>query len=224
MPCDYRHKPDRSVLAHAPTAWPTAHDGCLLCFATQTKSDRQQRTTTNPDKPQTTRTMAAAALPFSSLSIARSSLRRISTHVGRRSVPSFSNNLSCASTARTCSLSGRSACRLPVSAYHVALNHAPRSNFSSSVSSSSSSSIESRRDALTSSDGVVGYPIDFDTASSIEGKESQVGPFQLIFEEKFLDSQLMFLSFIVDSYDHFQRTQPTMFHFPFTNLDRHHPP
>ena len=41
-------------------------------------------------------------------------------------------------------------------------------------SSSTSTSIETRKDALTSSDGVVGYPIDFDTASSIEGKESQV--------------------------------------------------
>lgn len=39
---------------------------------------------------------------------------------------------------------------------------------------SSSSSIEIRKDALTSSDGVGGYPIDFDTASTIEGKESQV--------------------------------------------------
>ncbi|KAL7436852.1 hypothetical protein ACHAXH_005088 [Discostella pseudostelligera] len=38
----------------------------------------------------------------------------------------------------------------------------------------SSSSIEPRKDALTSSDGVVGYPIDFDTASTIEGKESQI--------------------------------------------------
>ncbi len=34
---------------------------------------------------------------------------------------------------------------------------------------SSSSSIETRKDALKSSDGVVGYPIDFDTASTIEG-------------------------------------------------------
>ena len=40
--------------------------------------------------------------------------------------------------------------------------------------SSSTSAIEKRNDALTSSDGVVGFPIDFDTASSIEGKESQV--------------------------------------------------
>ena len=39
---------------------------------------------------------------------------------------------------------------------------------------SSTSSVEPRKDALTSSDGVVGYPIDFDTASSVEGKESQV--------------------------------------------------
>ena len=40
--------------------------------------------------------------------------------------------------------------------------------------SSSSSSIQPRQDALTSSDGVVGVPIDFDTCSSIEGKESQI--------------------------------------------------
>ena len=40
--------------------------------------------------------------------------------------------------------------------------------------SSSSSSIETRKDAVTSADGVVGFPIDFDTASSIEGKESQI--------------------------------------------------
>eukprot|EP00585_Thalassiosira_rotula_P012471 CAMPEP_0196131210 /NCGR_PEP_ID=MMETSP0910-20130528/1314_1 /TAXON_ID=49265 /ORGANISM="Thalassiosira rotula, Strain GSO102" /LENGTH=340 /DNA_ID=CAMNT_0041390657 /DNA_START=17 /DNA_END=1036 /DNA_ORIENTATION=- len=40
--------------------------------------------------------------------------------------------------------------------------------------SSSSSSIETRKDALTSSDGVVGLPIDFDIASSVEGKESQI--------------------------------------------------
>ncbi|EED90404.1 predicted protein [Thalassiosira pseudonana CCMP1335] len=39
---------------------------------------------------------------------------------------------------------------------------------------SSTSAIEPRRDALTSSDGVVGIPIDFDIASSIEGKESQI--------------------------------------------------
>lgn len=39
---------------------------------------------------------------------------------------------------------------------------------------SSSTSIDPRKDALTSSDGVVGFPIDFDTASSVEGKESQV--------------------------------------------------
>lgn len=39
---------------------------------------------------------------------------------------------------------------------------------------SSSSSIEPRKDALTSTDGVVGFPIDFDTASSVEGKESQI--------------------------------------------------
>mmetsp|Transcript_39199 Transcript_39199/g.57848 ORF Transcript_39199/g.57848 Transcript_39199/m.57848 type:complete len:345 (+) Transcript_39199:114-1148(+) len=38
----------------------------------------------------------------------------------------------------------------------------------------SSSSIQPRQDALTSSDGVVGVPIDFDTSSSIEGKESQI--------------------------------------------------
>lgn len=44
----------------------------------------------------------------------------------------------------------------------------------SSASSSSSSVAETRKDALTSSDGVVGCPIDFDIASSIEGKESQV--------------------------------------------------
>lgn len=49
------------------------------------------------------------------------------------------------------------------------------SYFSSSpTSSSSSSAVETRKDALTSSDGVVGYPIDFDIASSVEGKESQV--------------------------------------------------
>ena len=38
----------------------------------------------------------------------------------------------------------------------------------------SSTAIDTRKDALTSSDGVVGVPIDFDLASSIEGKESQV--------------------------------------------------
>ena len=38
----------------------------------------------------------------------------------------------------------------------------------------SSTAIDTRTDALTSSDGVVGVPIDFDLASSIEGKESQV--------------------------------------------------
>lgn len=43
-----------------------------------------------------------------------------------------------------------------------------------STASSSSSSIQPRQDALTSSDGVVGLPIDFDTSSSIEGKESQI--------------------------------------------------
>mmetsp|Transcript_15499 Transcript_15499/g.31717 ORF Transcript_15499/g.31717 Transcript_15499/m.31717 type:complete len:375 (-) Transcript_15499:149-1273(-) len=49
------------------------------------------------------------------------------------------------------------------------------SNFSSSpTSSASSSALEPRKDALTSSDGVVGYPIDFDIASSVEGKESQI--------------------------------------------------
>jgi hypothetical protein len=42
------------------------------------------------------------------------------------------------------------------------------------TSSLSTSAVEPRKDALTSSDGVVGYPIDFDIASSIEGKESQV--------------------------------------------------
>ena len=51
----------------------------------------------------------------------------------------------------------------------------PSSNFTTLRKfASSSSSIEIRKDALTSSDGVVGYPIDFDTASTIEGKESQV--------------------------------------------------
>lgn len=40
--------------------------------------------------------------------------------------------------------------------------------------STSTSAVESRKDALASSDGVVGRPIDFDLASSIEGKESQV--------------------------------------------------
>jgi len=40
--------------------------------------------------------------------------------------------------------------------------------------STSTSAVESRKDALTSSDGVVGRPIDFDLASSIEGKESQI--------------------------------------------------
>eukprot|EP00581_Thalassiosira_minuscula_P031287 CAMPEP_0183763108 /NCGR_PEP_ID=MMETSP0739-20130205/9477_1 /TAXON_ID=385413 /ORGANISM="Thalassiosira miniscula, Strain CCMP1093" /LENGTH=356 /DNA_ID=CAMNT_0026001465 /DNA_START=10 /DNA_END=1081 /DNA_ORIENTATION=+ len=49
-------------------------------------------------------------------------------------------------------------------------NHCTQSTFFSS----SSSSIEPRKDALASSDGVVGVPIDFDTASSIEGKESQI--------------------------------------------------
>ncbi|KAL7485227.1 hypothetical protein ACHAW6_010817 [Cyclotella cf. meneghiniana] len=44
----------------------------------------------------------------------------------------------------------------------------------SSMSTSSSSALEPRRDALTSSDGVLGRPIDFDIASSIEGKESQI--------------------------------------------------
>lgn len=39
---------------------------------------------------------------------------------------------------------------------------------------SSSSLTQPRQDALTSSDGVVGIPIDFDTSSSIEGKESQI--------------------------------------------------
>ena len=38
----------------------------------------------------------------------------------------------------------------------------------------SSIAIDTRKDAVTSSDGVVGVPIDFDLASSIEGKESQV--------------------------------------------------
>ena len=40
--------------------------------------------------------------------------------------------------------------------------------------STATTSIDTRKDALTSSDGVVGVPIDFDLASSIEGKESQV--------------------------------------------------
>jgi len=39
---------------------------------------------------------------------------------------------------------------------------------------SSTAIVDTRKDALTSSDGVVGVPIDFDLASSIEGKESQV--------------------------------------------------
>jgi len=43
-----------------------------------------------------------------------------------------------------------------------------------STTTTSSSSIQPRQDALTSSDGVVGVPIDFDTSSSIEGKESQI--------------------------------------------------
>ena len=41
---------------------------------------------------------------------------------------------------------------------------------------SSSSAVQPRDDgALTSSDGVVGRPIDFDTSATVEGKESQVG-------------------------------------------------
>jgi uncharacterized protein (AIM24 family) len=40
--------------------------------------------------------------------------------------------------------------------------------------STSTSAVEPRKDALTSSDGVVGTPIDFDIASCIEGKESQI--------------------------------------------------
>jgi uncharacterized protein (AIM24 family) len=44
----------------------------------------------------------------------------------------------------------------------------------SALSSTSTSAVEPRPDALTSSDGVVGRPIDFDIASSIEGKESQI--------------------------------------------------
>ncbi|KAL7546563.1 hypothetical protein ACHAWF_009890 [Thalassiosira exigua] len=54
---------------------------------------------------------------------------------------------------------------------HFGLVPLPRRPFSSS---SGSAELEPRKDALASSDGVVGFPIDFDTASSIEGKESQV--------------------------------------------------
>ena len=54
--------------------------------------------------------------------------------------------------------------------------------------STSTSAVESRKDALTSSDGVVGRPIDFDLASSIEGKESQVSFFFVHFNSSWLDS------------------------------------
>lgn len=66
-----------------------------------------------------------------------------------------------ASTSTTSSITSSF---LPSSSYVTALR-----KFTSAPSS-----IETRKDALTSSDGVVGYPIDFDTASTIEGKESQV--------------------------------------------------
>ena len=56
--------------------------------------------------------------------------------------------------------------------------------------STSTSAVESRKDALTSSDGVVGRPIDFDLASSIEGKESQVSNFFVHFNRRWLESVL----------------------------------
>jgi uncharacterized protein (TIGR00266 family) len=65
----------------------------------------------------------------------------------------------------------------------VNLNHASRVAAASSVASqrylsSSSSDLTPRADssveARTSSDGVVGIPIDFDVAAKIEGKESQI--------------------------------------------------
>ena len=42
------------------------------------------------------------------------------------------------------------------------------------LSTARSGAVAPRSAALTSSDGVVGFPIDFDTASSVEGRESQV--------------------------------------------------
>ncbi len=50
----------------------------------------------------------------------------------------------------------------------------PPSHPPPSSPSSENGPVEPRRDALASADGVVGRPIDFDVASSIEGKESQV--------------------------------------------------
>ena len=65
-----------------------------------------------------------------------------------------------------------------ISSYHqqskTSNNDVPEKFHTRRSLSSSTSAIEKRNDALTSSDGVVGFPIDFDTASSIEGKESQV--------------------------------------------------
>ncbi|KAL7473973.1 hypothetical protein ACHAXS_014243 [Conticribra weissflogii] len=76
-------------------------------------------------------------------------------------------------------LSSTTSRHLPESASAAFASTAPhkikRSYFSSSPASpASSSAVEPRNDALTSSDGVVGYPIDFDIASSVEGKESQI--------------------------------------------------
>ena len=63
---------------------------------------------------------------------------------------------------------------------------------------SSSGSVAPRNDALTSSDGVVGYPIDFDSASTIEGKESQVGRMCVYLHHK-TDSMLSKSQFYLNS-------------------------
>ena len=99
---------------------------------------------------------------FNSSSAVRSSRRLLLRH---RKSPYATCNDQNFSIRRTHSFS------LRINTYNVT----SPSIYRAQSTTSSSSSIQPRQDdALTSSDGVVGLPIDFDISSSIEGKESQI--------------------------------------------------
>lgn len=101
------------------------------------------------------------ALFFNS-SVSRSSRRLLLRHRQSPHATCYDPNFSIRRVTHLCSL-------------RINTNHITSpSIYRAQSTASSSSSIQPRQDALTSSDGVVGVPIDFDTSSSIEGKESQI--------------------------------------------------
>ncbi|EJK68002.1 hypothetical protein THAOC_10872 [Thalassiosira oceanica] len=113
-----------------------------------------------------------AARSFISSSFLSSSLSRASAGAGATRLKTTSRSVLCLNT-----ITGRSPpdCRAQVQRWQRrSVGGTPP------LTTDSSSAVQPRDDgALTSSDGVVGRPIDFDTSTTVEGRESQIATIRL---------------------------------------------